>query len=202
MCGGSASGAWFAWGYNAEGQLALGDTAHRTVPTRVESMSSLGVASLSCGGHHVLALTSTCVYVYCFESDCGAAAGDVYAWGYNDNGELGLGHITNASTPQRVTALAGKDIARVVGSAYMSAAITGASLSVMLPVSHLGPAEGVLYMWGYNAFGTLGLGDTDRRHTPTVVSSLSGRRVVDVVSSGDHTVALTGAWVVCEKHCV
>jgi alpha-tubulin suppressor-like RCC1 family protein len=78
------------------------------------------------------------------------------------------------------------------------------SLSLSLsPVSrpHVGPAEGVLYMWGYNASGHLGLGDTDRRLTPTVVSSLSGRRVVDVVSSIYHTVAVTGAsWrvYVCE----
>jgi alpha-tubulin suppressor-like RCC1 family protein len=115
----------------------------------------------------------------------------VYAWGYNRYGQLGLGHTTDASTPQLISALAGKDIARVVGSAYMSAAITGASLSVMLPVSHLGPAEGVLYMWGGNEEGYLGLGDTEDRRTPTVVSSLSGRRVVDVVSSENHTIAVT-----------
>jgi hypothetical protein len=60
--------------------------------------------------------------------------------------------------------------------------------------SRLGPAEGVLYMWGRNHVCHLGLGDTEDRLTPTVVSSLSGRRVVDVVSSSDHTVAVTGAW--------
>ena len=64
VCGGSASGAWFAWGHNDDGKLALGDTEDRTVPTRVESVSSLGVASLSCGAGHVLALTSACVCVW------------------------------------------------------------------------------------------------------------------------------------------
>jgi alpha-tubulin suppressor-like RCC1 family protein len=63
VCDGSASGAWFAWGYNIYGQLALGNTTRRTVPTRVESVSSLGVASLSCGAYYVLALTSA--YVVC-----------------------------------------------------------------------------------------------------------------------------------------
>jgi hypothetical protein len=61
------------------------------------------------------------------------------------------------------------------------------------PVSRLGPAEGVLYMWGRNEEGLLGLGDVEDRHTPTVVSLLSGRRVADVVSSNSHTVAVTGA---------
>ena len=59
-------------------------------------------------------------------------------------------------------------------------------------------------MWGKNDFGYLGLGDTEDRHTPTVVSSLSGRRVVDVVSSSNHTVAVTGAWrvYVCSYMCM
>jgi hypothetical protein len=46
-------------------------------------------------------------------------------------------------------------------------------------------------MWGFNQVGLLGLSDTEDRLTPTVVSSLSGRRVV---SSASHTVAVTGAW--------
>ena len=57
-------------------------------------------------------------------------------------------------------------------------------------------------MWGRNHLGHLGLGDTEDRHTPTVVSSLSGRRVVDVVSSSNHTVAVTGAWRVYVYACV
>ena len=130
--------------------------------------------------------------VDCFESDCGAAAGDVYAWGENENGMLGLGHTTNASTPQLVTALVGKGIVRVVGGHYASAALTGA-FSLSLVGSRLGPAEGVLYMWGRNYEGMLGLGDREIRLTPTVVPSLSGRRVVDMVSSAGHTVAVTGA---------
>ena len=141
--------------------------------------------------------------VDCFESDCGAAAGDVYAWGKNDHGTLGLGHTTDASTPQLVTALVGKGIVRVVGGHYTSAALTGAfslSFSLFLSLgSRLGSAEGVLYMWGPNHLGHLGLGDIEDRHTPTVVSSLSGRRVV---SSASHTVAVTGAWRVYVCVCV
>ena len=134
------------------------------------------------------------VCVECFETDCGAAAGDVYAWGLNNFGQLGLGNTTHASTPQLVTALAGKGIVRVVGGGYTSAAVTGASLFLYISlVSRLGPAEGVLYMWGKNEEGQLGLGDVEDRHTPTVLSSLSDRRVVDVVSSDNHTVAVTSA---------
>jgi hypothetical protein len=101
----------------------------------VESVSSLGVASLSCGSRHVLALTSACmcmcVWIASKLTGWGAAAGDVYAWGNNGEGRLGLGHATDAYTPQLVAALADKSIVRVVSCTCTSAAITGAfSLSL------------------------------------------------------------------------
>ena len=46
---------------------------------------------------------------------CSNSAGDqVYGWGYNGNGQLGLGNNINQLNPQRVTALQGVVVTSVV----------------------------------------------------------------------------------------
>lgn len=65
-----------AWGYNAAGQLGLGDTKNRVTPTVVPSLSS--VKQIAAGSAHSLALMEN---------------GTVKAWGYNGYGQLGLTYI-------------------------------------------------------------------------------------------------------------
>ena len=54
-------------------------------------------------------------------------------------------------------------------------------------------ADGRLFMWGWNDNGQLGLGDTTGRTTPTVVTALEGRRVVEVKLFYKHSFAIVGA---------
>jgi alpha-tubulin suppressor-like RCC1 family protein len=50
---------------------------------------------------------------------------------------------------------------------------------------------GQIFTFGYNGYGQLGHGDTDRRHSPTVVRSLQGLQVIAVAAGQHHTMALT-----------
>ena len=70
--------------------------------------------------------------------------GEVYAWGCNGNGQLGLGNNINQLNPQRVTALAGVVCTRVVCGYAHTLAVTD---------------EGALYAWGANSYGQLGTGN-------------------------------------------
>lgn len=70
------------WGRNGDGQLGLGDTSDRFVPTQVQGMSS-GVSIISAGWMHTCAVMST-AQVKCF-----GAGGD---------GQLGDGLSTDSST--------------------------------------------------------------------------------------------------------
>jgi alpha-tubulin suppressor-like RCC1 family protein len=101
--------------------------------------------------------------------------GDVWTWGYGDNGQLGHGNTDNQRVPKRVDDLtdvtdiaAGKDHSLAVGEG------------------------GVVYTWGRNEFGQLGLGDhgegTDRL-VPTLVDGVSG--VVAVAGGAYHSLALS-----------
>lgn len=71
-------------------------------PQVVAALSGHFVEDVSVGSEHTLAVTSN---------------GDVFAWGNNVDGQLGLGHTNTVRTPQLVTTLIGKNI-RKVSSCY------------------------------------------------------------------------------------
>jgi alpha-tubulin suppressor-like RCC1 family protein len=76
-----------AWGLNSSGQLGNASTAYSSVPVLVNQTGVLSgkiVVAVSAGGFHNLALCSD---------------GTVAAWGYNGDGHLGDGSMTNTSVP-------------------------------------------------------------------------------------------------------
>ena len=91
----------------------------------------------------------------------GVAAGpagvpELFSWGLNNGGQLGLGNITNYSSPKQVGALS-------------NWATTSASYWLSLAIK----TDGTLWSWGSNSYGKLGLGDTTRRSSPVQVGALT-----------------------------
>ena len=70
-------GTLWAWGYNSQGQLGLGDTDDRDTPTQVGSDTDW--SSVSAGDIHSLGLKQD---------------GTLWAWGYNGQGQLGIFDFT------------------------------------------------------------------------------------------------------------
>lgn len=79
----------YMWGANDFGQLGQGNTVGSFKPLLVTELSTLGIhiIQVALGAHHVLALSSK---------------GNVYAWGYNSNGQLGTSDTDNRALPVRV----------------------------------------------------------------------------------------------------
>ena len=93
------SGNVWTWGYDFYGQLGNNTNGIVTQVTPVEASNLSGVASVSAGDNHSLALTS---------------GGSVYAWGANYSGQLGIG-----STAQE------NDVPALVGGLPAVAAVAG-----------------------------------------------------------------------------
>jgi alpha-tubulin suppressor-like RCC1 family protein len=83
--------------------------------------------------------------------------GTLWAWGYNNNGQLGLGDITNRSSPVQVGALS--------NWANVSAGQNDWSIAVK--------TDGTLWTWGNNVTGQLGDGTVVNKSSPIQIGALT-----------------------------
>ena len=98
--------------------------------------------------------------------------GELYAWGANNNGQLGIGTTTeNELTPQRVGS--DSDWEAVSGGDDYSLAMK---------------SDGTLYAWGKNDRGQLGIGSTDNETTPRQVGNAGDWKAI--AAGGKHSLAL------------
>ncbi|MBK6835846.1 MAG: hypothetical protein IPG89_16870 [Bacteroidetes bacterium] len=83
--------------------------------------------------------------------------GTVKAFGYNSNGQLGLGNYTNKTLPESVSTLSG--ITAIAAGDYNSLFLKN---------------DGTVWVCGDNAYGQLGTGTTPSQNTPVQVNTLTG----------------------------
>lgn len=146
---------WFK-GYNAPGWAGNGHTTDCYGWVKVPYLGpDASVGGSSC---KIIGLTTTQVInggaadnVTIFAID---SSYRLWTWGYNGNGECGIGNTTTPqTTPQLVTALS--NVRMVVAGLYSVYAVTN---------------SGQLYSWGYNNQGQLGLGNTSTYTSPQIVT--------------------------------
>ncbi|KAM0854570.1 hypothetical protein ACQ4PT_050350 [Festuca glaucescens] len=159
------SGVVFGFGDNSHG--AVGQPAPAAdvyVPTPVPSLLP-SVASVAAGHYHSLAVS---------------AAGEVWAWGRNDEGQLGRGLHAPRNTwsnPEQVRGLENVQVRAVSASGVVSAAIG---------------CDGSLWVWGRSKRGQLGLGkDIVEAAVPSRVEAVACHDVVKVSFGWGHAMTLT-----------
>lgn len=82
----------------------------------------------------------------------------LYAWGFNNVGQLGLGNITDYSSP--------KQIGSLTTWSYVSNSVGGSSSMVI-------KTDGTMWSWGGNSMGQLGLGNRTKYSSPKQVGALT-----------------------------
>ena len=119
------NGEVYAWGRNDIGQLGDGTTKDHTRPLLIKTIQER-VISIAAGYCHSLALLEN---------------GEVYAWGRNDDGQLGNGENQDSKYPTPVNAISEK-VVRIAAGYQQSLALL---------------ENGKVYGWGWNGRGQRGL---------------------------------------------
>ncbi|XP_026032646.1 probable E3 ubiquitin-protein ligase HERC4 [Astatotilapia calliptera] len=148
---------------SVSGKVLCVDTRHPPfTPRPLEAFSNKQVSQVACGSQHSVALTKD---------------GQLYTWGQDCRGQLGLGTRKSVCrSPQHVPSLSAIPLIQVAA---------GGDQSFALSVS------GGVFSWGRNDCGQLGLGDTKDRHTPAPVQCLNMKKAQRISCGQDHTAILT-----------
>jgi alpha-tubulin suppressor-like RCC1 family protein len=166
-----SNGTLYAWGYNGTGGLGDGGGPDSRIPVQVRGEGGVGflptVTSIAAGGEHSLAI----------------AGGTLYAWGLNNHGQVGNGSAAfQVNTPVKVKGEGGAGL--LTGATDVAA---GAHHSLTLT-----SADGTVWAWGRNEFGSLGNNAFGGTHTTPVQSvQVIG---ATLMASGDfHSLAVADA---------
>ncbi|XP_067130310.1 X-linked retinitis pigmentosa GTPase regulator-like isoform X2 [Centruroides vittatus] len=133
----TASGRVFTFGSNEWGQLGHGHTKSINKPTCVKGLKSLRATFVACGRSHTLVACDN---------------GSVYGFGSNGEYQLGNNEEDTQYLPVRIQGLEGLSIKMLSGGADHSMALTD---------------KGIVYVWGGNSEGQLGLTEQSIYSVPT-----------------------------------
>ncbi|GLC44604.1 hypothetical protein PLESTB_001324500 [Pleodorina starrii] len=152
----------YSWGWGDFGRLGHGDCNDVFVPRPIEFFSGRPVSRVACGDTHTLVVA--------------ADTGELFTFGRNQNGQLGLGHTNDCLSPQRVVALQGERVRSVACGSEHSLAAT---------------ESGAVFAWGWGRYGNLGDGESQDRYLPTRVVGLEGVRVVSAECGWRHSAVVS-----------
>jgi alpha-tubulin suppressor-like RCC1 family protein len=151
-----SNGTIASWGYNTDGQRGDG-----TIGAASDTIGSVALPAgrtarqIAAGGSHALVLLDS---------------GEVYAWGGNDSGQLGLGDLLFRSSPVKVN-LPGLAVAVAAGKFHSVALLE----------------DGRVFTWGANNLGQLGDGGRDPTTLPKASLIVS---VAQIAAGNNHVLAL------------
>lgn len=139
----SSSGGLYTHGWSKYGQLGHGDFEDCLVPRKVQAMSDKSISQVSGGWRHSMALTSN---------------GQLFGWGWNKFGQIGIGNNFDCSSPMLVNFPHAQKVVQMSSGWRHTVAVTD---------------RANVYSWGRGANGQLGHGDTTDRNVPTIIDAFS-----------------------------
>lgn len=186
----AANGQLFCWGQGATGNLADGGTGNIATPklTGTTGLTPIGTTEELVGSKRYAANGPISVGG---EHACASINGDLYCWGRNDEGQLGMGDNNTILQPTTPPSAVGQVITKVSSGEDHTCAIS----------------KGRLYCWGDNDNGQLGIGNNTDTNTPQQVcptsaspgcsTTLYNKRVTDVSAGDNSTCAVADGRVYC-----
>ena len=150
--------AW-AWGFNTQGQLGNNANQSRITPVSVVGTTKT-FCQIAAGASHTLALDKN---------------GRAWAWGYNDQGQLGNNAVLSQITPVSVLGTT-KTFCQIAGGTQHTLALD---------------KNGKVWAWGWNFFGQLGNNTIISQRTPvSVLGTTKTFCQIAIGTVGSHSIAI------------
>ncbi len=146
------------WGRNTKGEVGNGTTDNQLTPVNISGLSNISQIILSNNG-----------YGFSFAID---DSGNVFSWGYNGYGQLGLGTTTEQHTPTLIPNL--NNVSKIYINNSTVYALT---------------KSGEVYGWGKNNYGQVGCGNYTTQTSPVKLNAISD--IKEIVCKSDVAFALT-----------
>jgi len=163
----------YAFGSNVFGQLGLESRVkYSSAPDIVSRLRRSGVCHVTCGYSHSFALLKS---------------EQLYAWGRNDCGQLGLGHYRSSPVPEHLTMFKKSQVQQISCGYDHNIAFVSEFAGPGVP-----PLEKV-YTWGRGEEGQLGHDELYSRCVPKVVQTLLARGIRAVAAGGFSSAAIDEA---------
>lgn len=138
-----SDGTLWMWGRNEIGQLGLGNRTYYLSPKQVGNLTNWSQVNTTA--------TSNQAFTVAVKTD-----GTLWSWGYNGTGQLGLGNITNYSSPKQVGSLTN-----------WSKISCGVNFTIATKT------DGTMWSWGNNYWGQLGLNNVNYQSSPNQIGALT-----------------------------
>ena len=148
-----ADGCVYAWGNNSTGEAGTGSTGRITTPQKINTL-----------GNNITGIFNGIRSMYAVNS-----SGDLYAWGRNSSGQLGIGITSHVSPPNIIEGISGiSSIEKTEDTVFAT------------------DTQGVIYGWGENNYGQIGDGSTIDMLSPYTIYNDAIRTITgtgDVIST-------------------
>lgn len=150
----------YTWGDSISGQLGTTVTGDKSTPTLVPLPTTIIPKSIYAGYNYSILLTES---------------GELYVFGNNSYGQLGLEGTTARYIPTLNSLPNGVKIKSIAVGEYHSIALG---------------EDGNIYSWGRNLTGQLGTGDTVNRYIPTIINLPNNVKPISISVGASHSSAL------------
>ena len=176
-CAISEEGVLYSWGGGGEsynkGQCGHGTNKDVQKPKKVEFFikNNLKIKKVSCGGYHTLVITDI---------------DELYSFGKNIYGQCGYGQLDNISTPKKIYFNENQNLKYENNKNVIIIDIKcGGEHSLFLS------SNKNVYACGHGYLGQLGLGNNKNIKTPTIVQSLTNKKIIEIAAGWSHSLVLT-----------
>jgi alpha-tubulin suppressor-like RCC1 family protein len=172
----TTEGKLYACGFNGYLLPRFGFHEYIHTPTLIDLPGGTRIKSVYPGPCNTMALTTE---------------GELYGWGINNNGQLGLGHTDLVTSPTHIDLPVGVKIKAVFRDEPSSALPTVDEEYNPTDSTIALTENGELYAWGNNNCGQLGLGDTNQVTSPTRIDLHNDEKIKTVSQNCHNIIAQT-----------